>query len=441
MPPDPRRGRREGLHALYAADPERADRVVWGRTPDPVTRRGFLSGLARMTAAVGAPIVFAELMPSGLIPAAFAASESPFAIPGKDPALILLNDRPLNAETPAHLLDDDVTPAERLFVRNNGLPPFTIDRAGWRLEITGESAKNKVAFSIDDLRTEFRTREYQLTLECGGNGRAEFDPPASGNQWTTGAVGCPRWQGVRLRDVLGAAGVRDDAVYVGYEGVDLHLSGDPGKRPDLPGCADRKGDGRREPDRVGHERGGPARAPRSSPAARIRRLARLDVGQVAEQADDPRSRARRRENGRQVLPRALQPGRTRDRSRRRGHVHHRVDAREVVGDVPALRRGAAAGRTPLEVRGHAWAGEHAVKRVDVSIDFGTTWKRAKLSRPANRHAWQRYRASLRFPRAGYYEVWARATDGEGRTQPMILPGWNPKGYLNNACHRVAVRVA
>ena len=36
--------------------------------------------------------------------------------------------------------------------------------------------------------------------------------------------------------------------------------------------------------------------------------------------------------------------------------------------------------------------------------------------------------------------WARATDSAGRAQPMVLPGWNPKGYLNNACHRIAVQV-
>jgi len=35
---------------------------------------------------------------------------------------------------------------------------------------------------------------------------------------------------------------------------------------------------------------------------------------------------------------------------------------------------------------------------------------------------------------------ARATDSNGLSQPMLLPGWNPKGYLNNACHRIAVKV-
>ncbi len=63
----------------------------------------------------------------------------------------------------------------------------------------------------------------------------------------------------------------------------------------------------------------------------------------------------------------------------------------------------------------------------------------RLAAPANRLAWQGYTGSVVFPQKGYYEIWARATDRHGRAQPMLVPGWNPKGYLNNACHRVAVR--
>ncbi len=94
----------------------------------------------------------------------------------------------------------------------------------------------------------------------------------------------------------------------------------------------------------------------------------------------------------------------------------------------------------LEVRGHAWAGDLAVDKVHVSIDFGATWHSAKLNPPANRLAWQRWQTTVKFPQSGYYEIWARATDTLGRSQPMLLPGWNPKGYLNNACHRIAVQV-
>ena len=78
-------------------------------------------------------------------------------------------------------------------------------------------------------------------------------------------------------------------------------------------------------------------------------------------------------------------------------------------------------------------------RVDVSIDFGASWERARLARPANPYAWQRWAADLRFPQKGYYEVWARATDDEGTSQPFAI-AWNPKGYLNNSMHRISVRV-
>ncbi len=91
-------------------------------------------------------------------------------------------------------------------------------------------------------------------------------------------------------------------------------------------------------------------------------------------------------------------------------------------------------------RGHAWAGDLGIQEVHVSIDFGASWKKARLEAPANRLAWQHWSVEgIRFPSVGYYEVWARAVDEKGTSQPMILPGWNPKGYLNNACHRIAVQ--
>ena len=97
-----------------------------------------------------------------------------------------------------------------------------------------------------------------------------------------------------------------------------------------------------------------------------------------------------------------------------------------------------AGQT-FEVRGHAWAGDLSVKSVEVSIDFGITWQSCQLKAPKNRLAWQQWSTKIKLPTKGYYEVWAKATDENGEIQPMILPGWNPKGYLNNACHRIAVK--
>lgn len=436
------RKRRSGIHALYRADPVAADALVWGRKSDPVSRRGFLgkSGLAAMSTALGAAIPFAHLMPRGMIPAALANADVAFEIPGKE-GLIVLNDRPLNAETPAHLLDDDMTPAKHLFVRNNGTPPdrSAIDPATWTLDIGGESAEREVSFTITELKQRFKHYTRQLQIECGGNGRSEFVPPASGNQWTTGAVGCPQWTGARLRDVLDFIGVRDDAVYVAYYGADRHASGDPDKSPISRGVPIAKAmedesliawamNGADIPLLNGH----PLRLvcggwPGSVSGKWLNRIRVRD-----RVHDGPKMTG----TAYRVPCTPVAPGSEVPDTRL-----CIIESMPVKSLITAPRSGIEHGfGKTLALRGHAWAGDLAVNRVDVSIDFGATWQPTALSRPANRLAWQRWRTAMTFPTRGYYEVWVRATDSAGRTQPMVVPGWNPKGYLNNACHRIAVQV-
>ena len=132
-----------GLCELYQEDPERADRLVFGRLAAS-GRRGFLkgAGLAAMGAVVGGAIPFHRSLPAGLIPAALAEEPKPFVIRGKE-GLRVLNDRPINAETPAHLLDDLITPNDRHFVRNNGLAPdmaVRMDPRGWNSPSTARSS-------------------------------------------------------------------------------------------------------------------------------------------------------------------------------------------------------------------------------------------------------------------------------------------------------------
>ena len=93
----------------------------------------------------------------------------------------------------------------------------------------------------------------------------------------------------------------------------------------------------------------------------------------------------------------------------------------------------------MEVRGHAWAGDLSVKEMHISIDYGATWKKCSLDAAVNKNAWQHWHIKVNLPQKGYHEIWARATDSEGIMQPMVLPSWNPKGYLNNACHRIAAK--
>ena len=431
-----------GIHEMYADDPKAADERLWGRQADPVSRRGFLNKAAwtGMSAAVGGEIIFGDNFPAGMIPASLAHAEEPFRLEGKD-GLTVLNDRPINAETPAHLLDDRVTPGKRLFVRNNGIPPAmeSIDPATWTLEIAGESVRKRVTYTLPELKSRFKHYTYQLTIECGGNGRSEFNPPATGNQWTVGAVGCPEWTGVRLRDVLAVCGLKGDAVYTGYYGRDTHLSGDHKKVPISRGVPIAKAledesllafamNGQDLPYLNGY----PLRIVTAGwPASTSGKwLRRIDVRNKVHDGTKMTGKAYR------VPKYPVAPG-----TDVPDEDMEIIQAMPVKSLVTFPKSGI---QHPLgknfSCRGHAWVGDSEVKEVHVSIDFGQTWIRADLEKPVNRLAWQHWSAcGIRFPKKGYYEVWSRAVDASGKGQPMILPGWNPKGYLNNACHRIAVQ--
>lgn len=393
-----------------------------------------------MSAALGASIPFGDLLPKGMIPVALAQSDEPFLLPGK-PGLTILNQRPLNAETPAHLLDDLVTPASRLFVRNNGVPPLTseLDPLAWEVRIEGESCERPRSFSLHELQQGFRHHTLQLQIECGGNGRAEFNPPTSGNQWSTGAVGCPEWTGVRLRDVLAECGIADNAVYVAYEGADTHLSGDADKRPISRGVPIHKAlqdeslivwamNGEALPELHGY----PMRLICAGWPASVsgKWLTRILVRDRVHDGEKMTGQSYR------VPCKPVSPG-----SAVADEDMCIIESMPVKSLITFPRSGIEHPLADtLQLRGHAWAGDRQVSSVFTSIDFGSTWQAAKLKKPKNRLAWQHWSASVRFPAAGYYEVWARAVDEAGVSQPVVLPGWNPRGYLNNACHRIAVAV-
>lgn len=385
---------------------------------------------------VGGRIVFGKNMPDGLIPVGLPDQDPPA---GKHPGLTILNDRPWNVETPPHLLDDLVTPADRLFIRNNGIPPTDTDPSKWTLTIGGESAVKETTFTLAELKEKFTHHTYHLTLECGGNGRAEFNPPAKGNQWTTGAVGCSAWTGVRLKDVLIAAGVKSDAVYIGYYGKDTHLSGDPDKVVISRGVPMRKA---MEDESLiawainGEDiplmNGAPLRLVFGGwPASTSGKwLSRIDIRNIVHDGPKMTGQSYR------VPCKPVAPG-----TEVADEDMCIIESMPVKSILTYPKTGGVLqlGKS-LTIRGKAWAGDLSVSKVEVSIDFGATWQQASVSQPKNRLAWQPFTAKLSFPEKGYYEVWARATDSEGKAQPMVLPGWNPRGYLNNACHRIAIKI-
>ena len=360
-------------------------------------------------------------------------------IPGKS-ELRILNNRPLNAEALPHQLDPAITPTEYFFVRNNGIPPSVVDVAKWRLRIDGESSESELELSISDLKKRYENVSLQLLVECGGNGRAEFDPPVSGNQWSLGAVGCPLFHGVRLRDVLQDAGIREDAVYIGYQGADSHLSGDTGKMPISRGVPISKA--LADDAMIAWGMNGGSLHPMNGHPLRLvvagwpgsvsgKWLTCISIRDRVHDGQKMGGKSYR------VPMKPVAPGSEVDDSDMK--IIEAMPVKSLI-TYPETGLRHAEGET-LKVRGHAWAGDRQVQQVHLSTDFGQHWQEASLFAPRNQGAWQQFLGDVTFKQAGYHEVWARATDDHGRTQPMVLPGWNPKGYLNNACHRIAVYVA
>ncbi|MGV7222411.1 MAG: sulfite oxidase [Nitrospinales bacterium] len=425
-----------GIWELYDTDPEKADFDIWGR----VSRRGFIKkGATALSLALGAHIPFFSNMPVGIIPLALADTLEDFVIPGKN-GLTVLNDRPLNAETNPHMLDDEITPNDRHFVRNNGLVPSdaeAMDASGWTLTIDGE-VHNPLTLTLDQLK-RFPNVTRSLQIECGGNGRAGYNPPAKGNQWSLGAIGCAKYTGVLMRDILSEAGLKSSAVYTGYYGKDIHLSGDPNKVVISRGTPIEKAmeehtmivwemNGRPLPALHGF----PLRVvtPGWPGSTSIKWLHRIYVRDKIHDGPKMTGYAYR------VPKYNVPPG-----------AHVPKDDMVIIESMPVkslitfpkTRLKIAMGKS-LTIRGHAWAGDQTVKDMHVSYDFGATWIKAPVQAPVNLYAWQRWETKLNLPQKGYYEIWARATDSNGEMQPMVVPGWNPKGYLNNAMHRIAVTV-
>lgn len=425
------------------------DAAETAATPAGFDRRGFLTraGLA----GAGAVVVMRPdvVLAQDAKPAAADAKPSeapkpvepaPFAYEGKDAGLTGLGDRPLVAETPAHLLDDDTTPVSKFFIRMNGqIPDPTTDADGWKLMIDGE-VETPLEISLKDLKERFSPKTYRMVLECGGNGRSFFQPPARGNQWTNGGAGCAEWTGVPLAEVLKVVKVKPSAKYTAHSGVDPHLSGDPKKQSLSRGMPVAKAMDEHnllvfamngEP--LPNVHGGPLRlvVPGWPGSLSHKWLTKITLRDREHDGQGMTGHSYR-------LPeKPMVPG-----SKGDGVAFRILESMPIraVTTSPANGARMPAGAHDLKLRGAAWGGDVPVKRVDVTIDGGQTWIEAKLAPVKNRYDWNRWTAEIKLPSDGYFEIFARATDAEGKTQPTLATNWNPQGYGGNAQHRIAILV-
>ncbi len=402
------------------------------------TRRNVLKGVGMATIGASLPPVGGALAQNA---PGSAAAKAPKLLEMEGKAkLAVLGDRPLVAETQAALMDDDVTPTDKLFVRNNGqVPEATRDPKAWKIKVDGE-VNTPLEITLGDLQSKFQNVTYQLMLECGGNGRAFFEPEARGNQWTNGGAGCPLWTGVRLADVLKAAGLKPSASHTGHYGADPTLAGETDKPTVSRGMPIAKA--MEEHTLIAFKlngqdlpliHGAPVRlvVPGWAGSLSTKWLTRIWIRDRVHDGPGMGGFSYR------VPKTPIVPGSKGDE--KDTAILEAMPVRSVIS-FPADGTRLPAGTRKLELRGNAWAGDWDIKSVEVTIDGGRTWKAATVNPPRNKFAWQRFTASVDLPSAGYYEVWARATDSNGATQPFMATNWNPQGYGANPISRIRVLV-
>ncbi|MGL4614013.1 MAG: sulfite oxidase [Shewanella sp.] len=405
-----------------------------------IDRRTFIKGALATSVGAMLPInwVFAANRPLGLIPLDIASLTWSRADQLPD-FFKILNTNPLNAYPPEFMLDPVNTPADVAFIRWNGqLPDFeNINPKTWTFTVDGESCEKPKTYTIDDLKSKFKTHTLKLTLECGGNSRAEFFPSTKGNQWNNSAVFCSEWTGVLVRDVLNDCGVKADAVYTGHHSADLHLSGKgEAISRGVPIAAALNDDALIAWSMNGADipylHGYPLRIVFGGRPASVSNKSATGISIRNKVHDGPKMGS----PAYSVPKYPIAPGEV--VADKDFNIIEEMIVKSLITH-PQTATESKLGKT-LHVRGHAWAGMRSVAEMHVSYDYGVTWKKANLDKPANRGAWQQWDINLDLPQTGYYEIWARATDEKGDTQPVVQPQWNPKGYMFNGCHRIAVRV-
>jgi hypothetical protein len=123
-----------------------------------------------------------------------------------------------------------------------------------------------------------------------------------------------------------------------------------------------------------------------------------------------------------------------------GSANEPITTMVVNSLITSLKSGQQIPRgKPLEVKGIAWDGGAGIDRVEVSIDLGANWQRAKLGRDLGRFSFREFTLTVPARERGSIVVMARATSRSGETQVERLIH-NPAGYHHNVIQRVYVEV-
>ena len=361
---------------------------------------------------------------------------SDMAFPEKRP-LITYSDRPPLLESPRSTFARGITENDEFFVRWH-LPdiPTHIDTELYTIKIDGLVEK-ELEISLKELKEDFEQVEVTAVLQCGGNSRSAFTPIAGGIQWGSGAMGCAKWKGVRLSDILNRAGLKKDAHWIGFNGKDnaaYYETPNFVRELEVEELNDHviiayEMNGEDLP----YLNGFPLRLviPGYYSDSWVKMLSHITVTNkykslffmdVAYRVPDNECECE-----------------TPDYKFKPTKPITNMNVKSVIGYPENGMK--VYHNSHVVVRGVAFDDGHGIKKVLISTDGGKTWDEALLKQENGRYAYTEFRYAFKPTKYGKLTFMAKAINRLGDEQPFAKDiGWNHGGYKYNGIDEVTVEV-
>jgi DMSO/TMAO reductase YedYZ molybdopterin-dependent catalytic subunit len=413
-----------------------------------ITRRALLEGAGAGAVLAGAGLAFPntiEALAAGApltpgVPAGVAGIAGMETLPGKKP-LIRLADRPPNYEAPLEYFRTPITPNDEFFVRYHlaAVPEAndpSIDPKTFKIAVGGDGANGTAELTLEDLKA-MPAAEVVAVNQCSGNRRGLSQPHVPGVEWGYGAMGCARWKGARLKDVLNKVGLKKETVEISYGGADgpsIDTTPDFVKSIPLAKAMD-------DNTLIAYEmngapipllNGAPARivVPGWTGTYWMKHVNKIDS--LTKPLSNFWMAAAYR------IPIGMFPTATRFTSQE--YAPNTPITEMVVNSlITSHRDGDKVKRGKVTISGIAWDGGYGIQAVQVSTDGGKSWYAATLGQDLGKFAFRPWSFTLA-ARRGANTVMVNATNAIGQSQVAKLL-FNGAGYHNNVMQRITLTAA
>ena len=329
---------------------------------------------------------------------------APYGMPSEFESHVVRRDVPwLTADpvssvnfTPLHELDGIITPNGLCFERHHG-GTAQVDPAEYRLMINGLVEKELV-FTFEDLK-RFPRENHAYFLECAANSGMEWrGAQLNGCQFTHGMIHNVMYTGVKLKHILNEAGVKPNGKWILPEGADS--SGMTRSIPIEKAMDDCLVAFKMNGEALRPEQGYPVRlcVPGWEGNMWVKWMRRIEVGDKPWHHREETSKyTDLMENG---------------KARR---FTWEMDAKSVITN-PSPQAPLTHGKGPTVITGVAWSGRGTIPRVDVTIDGGKNWYKARMSGPSLPKSMHRFYFDFEWDGKPLL-LQSRAHDSTGYIQP------------------------